>query len=67
MPTLLDTQRAMFRAVALREQDEATKQIRGDALSAAERLDVYRNTFVSSLTAALRIPFGREYDPLPVG
>ena len=57
MPTLLDTQRAMFRAVALCEQDEAAEQIRGDALSAAERLDVYRNTFLSSLTTALRISF----------
>ena len=57
MPTLLDTQRAMFRAVALHEQDEASEQIRGDVLSAAERLDVYRNTFLSSLTAALRISY----------
>jgi hypothetical protein len=57
MPTLLDTQRAMFRAIVLDEHDVAASQMMGNVFSAAERLDVYRNTFLSSLTTALRISY----------
>ena len=57
MPTLLDTQRAMFRALVFRDSEGAASQIIGDALSPAERLDIYRNTFLSSLTTALRISY----------
>ena len=57
MSTLLDTQRAMLRALVFRDNEDAASQIVGDELSAAERLDVYRNTFLSSLTTALRISY----------
>jgi hypothetical protein len=57
MPTLLDTQRAMFHALVLRDGEGAASQIIGDALSPAERLDIYRNTFFSGLTTALRISY----------
>lgn len=57
MPTLLDTQRAIFRAIVLKEHEAAGPQIIGDAFSPAERLDLYRNTFLSSLTTALRISY----------
>jgi hypothetical protein len=57
MSTLLDTQRAMLRALVFRDSNDAASQIFGDELSAAERLDIYRNTFLSSLTTALRISY----------
>jgi hypothetical protein len=57
MSTLLDTQRAMLRALVFRDHEDVASQIVGDELSAAERLDVYRNTFLSSLTSALRISY----------
>jgi hypothetical protein len=57
MSTLLENQRAIFRALVFREHVGAESQIIGDALSPGERLDVYRNTFLSSLTTALRISY----------
>ena len=57
MPTLLDIQRAMFHALVFRDSESAASQIVGDALSPAERLDIYRNTFLSGLTTALRISY----------
>jgi hypothetical protein len=57
MPTLLDTQRAMFRAILLKDDNEAASQIMDDGFIPTERLDVYRNTFLLSLTAALRISY----------
>jgi len=57
MPTLLETQRAMLRAILADERDAAVAQIAGGDFSADERLDVYRNNFLSSLTNALRISY----------
>jgi hypothetical protein len=57
MPTLLETERAMFRAIVFKEPNDVAPHIAGGAFSPAERLDIYRNTFLSSLTAALRISY----------
>lgn len=57
MPTLIETQEAFLRAVAGRENEEVAAQIADGVFTPAERLDVYRNTFHSTLTNALRISF----------
>ena len=57
MPTLLETQEAMLRALVSKDYENAASQIVDDGFSAAERLDIYRNTFLSSLTGALRISY----------
>jgi hypothetical protein len=57
MPTLLELQRSIFTAVLSRESDDAAHFIVGDGLAPGERLNIYRNTFLASLTSALRISF----------
>jgi hypothetical protein len=57
MPTLLDVQRAIYRSLAEREDDPAAAYIIADGLTAAARLSIYRNTFVGSLTTALRVSY----------
>ena len=57
MPSLLDTQHAFLRAILRHENTDVAAQIGGGIFSPVERLDVYRNTFVSALTNALRISF----------
>ena len=57
MPTLLDVQRAIYRSLAEREDDPAAACIIADGLTAAARLSIYRNTFVGSLTTALRLSY----------
>jgi hypothetical protein len=57
MPTLLELQHAVFRAVVAGESAAAASHIVEDALAPAERLDVYRNNFFGSLTNALRLSF----------
>ena len=55
MPTLHELQRSLRRSIVERETTAAAAQVIGDGLTPAERLSVYRNTFVSSLTNALRL------------
>jgi hypothetical protein len=57
MPTLLELQRAISRAVVSRETGDAAPYIVSDGFTAAERLNVYRNTFLASLTTALRLSY----------
>jgi hypothetical protein len=57
MPTLLEVQRAISTAVLSRESDEAAHFIVGEGLAPDERLNIYRNTFLASLTSTLRISF----------
>jgi len=57
MPSLLDTQHAFLRAIIRHENTDVAAQIAGGIFNPTERLDVYRNTFVSALTNALRISF----------
>jgi hypothetical protein len=57
MPTLLELQRSISTAVLSRESDGAARFIVGEGLAPDERLNIYRNTFLASLTSALRISF----------
>ena len=57
MPTLLELQRSMSTSILSRECDEAANFIVGEGLAPGERLNIYRNTFLASLTSALRISF----------
>jgi hypothetical protein len=61
MPTLLETQQAMFRALLFRDTDDAAVQVAGGPFLPDERLDIYRNTLLSSLTSALRISYPAVY------
>jgi hypothetical protein len=57
MPTLLELQHAVFRAVVAGDSAAAESHVLEDALAPAERLDVYRNNFFASLANALRLSF----------
>jgi len=57
MPSLLETQRAFLGAIVKRENAALAAQISDGVFSPGERLDVYRNTFIATLTSALRISF----------
>lgn len=54
---LLELQRAMRRSLVEGDDSAASTYIAADGLSAAERLAVYRNTFASVLTNALRLSY----------
>jgi hypothetical protein len=55
MPTLLETQAAMRESLLHRDSHPAAAMLAGNV--PADRLDVYRNTFVHTLTRALRLCF----------
>jgi hypothetical protein len=57
MQTLLDIERAILAAIVNGSYDSAALQIAGARVSPTEALDIYRNTFLSSLTNALRVSF----------
>ena len=57
MSALLELQRAVYRSLVERDDDEATALIRADGLAAADRLSIYRNTLFSTLTNALRLSY----------
>ena len=61
MPSLREVQHAVRRSVVLREDSAAAAFIVDDGLAPEQRLSVYRNTFVSSLTTALRLSFPATY------
>ena len=52
MPTLLDLQHAMCRSLVARDDEEVAAMLADHV--ARNRLDIYRNTFVSGLAKALR-------------
>ncbi len=54
MPTLREVQAAFARGIAFADEDEALGMIEADGIGAAGRLSVYRNTYRSTLVAALR-------------
>ena len=56
-PMLLEVQRAMRRSLVERDDSVASTYVAAGALSAAARLAVYRNTFASVLTNALRLSY----------
>src|SRR5271168_2780237 len=55
VPTLLETQHAM-RASLVAGDDRAAAALLADDVG-ADRLNIYRNTFVSGVTKALRLPY----------
>jgi len=57
MPTLLEIQRAVYRSVVARDDAAAVPHIVADALLPGARLSIYRNTFIGSLSTALRLSF----------
>ena len=61
MPRLLESQDAFLHAIVRREIADVARQIADGVFTPSERLDVYRNTFFSTLTNALRISFPAVY------
>lgn len=54
-PTLLELQRAMRASLVRREDRDAMAHVLADGIDPAARLGIYRNTFESVLTRALRL------------
>src|SRR5262249_34026411 len=57
VPTLLEVQRAMFLDLTARDSAETDAFIVADGLAPRQRLNVYRNTAVCTLTTALRLSY----------
>ena len=57
MPSLHEVQHAIRQSLVERDNNAAAGYIVGDGLAPEQRLSVYRNTFVSSLTNALRLSY----------
>ena len=56
-PTLLELEHAMYRGIVGRDDAEAAACIVADGIDPAARLEIYRNTFASVLTNALRLSY----------
>jgi hypothetical protein len=56
-PTLLELQHTVYRGIVGHDDAEAAAYIVADGIDPAARLGVYRNTFASVLTNALRLSF----------
>jgi hypothetical protein len=56
MPTLLEIQRAVERSLVAGE-DSIAAYVLADGFAREDRLGIYRNTFIGTLTAALRVSF----------
>jgi hypothetical protein len=56
-PTLLELQHAVYRSVVEHDDAEAAACIVADGIDPAARLGIYRHTFASVLTNALRLSF----------
>lgn len=57
MPTLLDTERAVARAVLCNDCDAAVDLIARGRIEPEEALAIYRNTFISTCVRALRLAY----------
>ncbi|MGH6973460.1 MAG: DNA-binding domain-containing protein, partial [Stellaceae bacterium] len=57
MSTLLEIQRAVARSLLAPDDGAAPAYIVADGLAAEARLNIYRNTIIASLTAALRLSY----------
>lgn len=57
MPTLLEVQRAVYRSLTAPADAVAAQYVVADGLAPEARLNVYRNTFVGTLTKALQLSF----------
>ena len=56
-PTLLELQHAVYRSIVEHDDAEAAASIVADGIDPAARLGIYRNTFASVLTNALRLSY----------
>jgi hypothetical protein len=56
VPALRELQRAVYRSLVAHD-DDADAYIRADGVAAAARLCIYRNTFIGTLTNALRLSY----------
>lgn len=57
MPKLLELQRALCRSLVRRDDAAVAGYIVADRLSPQARLNIHRNTFIGSLTTALRLSY----------
>jgi len=57
MPTLLEVQKAIYSSLIAHEDEPAAQHIVSDELAAEARLNIYRNTFIGTLTTALRLSY----------
>src|SRR5215469_12520562 len=57
MPRLLELQRAVYRSLVAHDDEAAARHILADGLAPEARLNVYRNTFIGTITTALRLSF----------
>ncbi len=57
MPPLLELQRAMYRSLVERDDGAVSEYIIADGLPPGSRLNIYRNTFIGTLTTALRLSY----------
>jgi Putative DNA-binding domain len=57
MPQLLELQQAIYRGLVERDDTLAAQYILADGLSPKSRLSIYRNTFIGTLTTALRLSY----------
>ena len=64
MTRLLELQRAVYRSLVEGDDGPAAAHVVTDGIAGAARLGVYRNTFIGSLTAALRLVYPGD---LPAG
>jgi putative DNA-binding protein len=56
-PCLLDLQRALRASLVAHDDGGISAYVAGAGIGAGERLDIYRNTFASVLTTALRLSY----------
>ena len=57
MPQLLELQQAIYRSLVKRDDSLAAQYILADGLPPESRLNIYRNTFIGTLTTALRLSY----------
>ncbi len=57
MPTLHEVQQAISRSLFNQDDHQAADLIIADGVAPAARLDIYRDTFIGTLTTALRLSF----------
>lgn len=57
MPALLDTQRALRRALVLGQAQDIAELIHDGGIGAADRIDIYRHTATTALVKVLRLSY----------
>jgi len=60
-PSLLEIQRALRACLVTCDDGGISAHVAGDGIGAGERLDIYRSTFASVLTTALRLSYPAVY------